>query len=119
MISAHLPALSVILCALALIIYNTPADAQADSALDCCLKVSSQVIPKHVVLSYRNQIRGIGCTIDAVVFTTRKGRKLCAPSGNEAQWVEELTRFIDNRLKKCKAFKIQGKRCEGLKTKTA
>lgn len=42
-------------------------DAQADSALDCCLKVSSQVIPKHVVLSYRNQIRGIGCTRDAVV----------------------------------------------------
>ncbi|KAA0716814.1 Tectonic-2 Precursor [Triplophysa tibetana] len=107
MISAHLPALTVIFCALALIIYITPADAQADSAYDCCLKVGSQVIPKHVVLSYRNQIRGIGCTLDAVVFTTRKGRKLCAPSGNEAQWVEELTRFIDNRLKKCKGLKFQ------------
>ncbi|XP_057176969.1 C-C motif chemokine 19a.1 [Triplophysa rosa] len=118
MTSAHLPALSVILCALALIIYNTPADAQADSALDCCLKVGSQVIPKQIVLSYRNQIRGIGCTRDAVVFTTRRDKKLCAPAASEAKWVEELTRFIDNRLKKCKGIKFQGKRCEGLKTKT-
>lgn len=42
-------------------------DAQSDSGLDCCLKVSPQIIPKHYVLSYINQVRGNGCPRDAVV----------------------------------------------------
>ncbi|XP_051514747.1 C-C motif chemokine 19a.1 [Myxocyprinus asiaticus] len=115
MASAVLPALSVYLCALALILCNSPAEAQPDLALDCCLTVSQQSIPRHILLSYRKQFRGDGCPCDAVVFTTRKGRKLCAPPATKAQWVGELTKFLDTRLRKCKETKFQGKRCEGLK----
>ncbi|XP_051950869.1 C-C motif chemokine 19a.1 [Xyrauchen texanus] len=115
MASAVLPALSVCLCALALILCNSPAEAQADLALDCCLKVSHQIIPKQILLSYQKQFRGDGCPLDAVVFRTRKDRNLCAPPATEVQWVRDLTKFLDTRLRKCKETKFQAKRCEALK----
>ncbi|XP_051970650.1 C-C motif chemokine 20-like [Xyrauchen texanus] len=108
--------MSVFLCALALILCSRPAESQADLALDCCLTVSYQIIPKHILLSYHKQVRGDGCPRDAVVFRTRKGIFLCAPPVTEAKWVGELTKFLEKRLMKCKETKYQGKRCEALKT---
>ncbi|XP_051551904.1 C-C motif chemokine 3-like 1 [Myxocyprinus asiaticus] len=116
MASAVIPALSVFLCALALILCSSPAEAQADLALDCCLTVSNQSIPKHILLSYHKQVKGDGCSRDAVVFRTRKGIFLCAPPVTEAKWVGQLIKFLDTRLRKCKETKFQGKRCEALKT---
>ncbi|XP_055054459.2 C-C motif chemokine 19a.1 [Misgurnus anguillicaudatus] len=112
MASAALPTLSVLLCALAFILYSSPADA--DSAVDCCLTVSYKEIPKPIIHSYKKQVRGEGCPRDAVVFKTRKGVSLCSPTASEAKWVEELTKHVDNRFKKCKEIKFKGKRCEGL-----
>ncbi|XP_065106970.1 C-C motif chemokine 19a.1 [Paramisgurnus dabryanus] len=109
---AALPTMSVFLCALAFILYSSPADA--DSALDCCLTVSYKEIPKPIIQSYKKQVRGEGCPRDAVVFKTRKGLSLCAPPASEAKWVKELTKFVDIRLRKCQEIKFKGKRCEGL-----
>ncbi|XP_016409752.1 C-C motif chemokine 3-like 1 [Sinocyclocheilus rhinocerous] len=106
MASALISALSVLLCALALILYSSPAEAQADLALDCCLTVSHKVIPKHVLLTYRKQFRVDGCPRDAVVFITRKDLNLCAPPAAEEHWVKETIKFLDTRLKKCKATKF-------------
>ncbi|XP_016428230.1 C-C motif chemokine 19a.1 [Sinocyclocheilus rhinocerous] len=115
MASALISAMSLILCAVAFILFSSPAEAQADLALDCCLMVSHKSIPKHVLLTYRKQLKVDGCPRDAVVFTTRKGLKLCAPPAEEQQWVKETIKFLDTRLKKCKGNKFHEKRCHALK----
>ncbi|CAM4545643.1 hypothetical protein PO909_026468 [Leuciscus waleckii] len=115
MASSIIPALSVSLCALAFVLYCSPADAQADLALDCCLTVSPKTIPKHLLLTYRKQFKGDGCPLDAVVFITRRGRSLCAPPAAEKQWVKEHIKFLVSRLKKCKETKFSENRCHALK----
>ncbi|XP_073697507.1 C-C motif chemokine 19a.1 [Garra rufa] len=107
--------LCVVLCALALFLCSSPADAQQDLALDCCLTVSHKSIPKHVLLTYRKQLKVDGCPRDAVVFTTRKGFHLCAPPAEEELWVKDAIKFLDTRLWKCKGNKFHEKRCHGLK----
>ncbi|KAG1957977.1 C-C motif chemokine 19a.1 [Pimephales promelas] len=115
MASSVISALSVSLCALGFILYSSPAEAQADLALDCCLMVSYKSIPKHILLTYWKQFKGDGCPRDAVIFTTRRGRNLCAPPAADVQWVKETINFLDTRLKKCKETKFSEKRCHGLK----
>ncbi|RXN07064.1 SEC14 2 [Labeo rohita] len=100
-------ALSVILCALALILCSCPAEAQQDLALDCCLTVSHKIIPKQIVLTYRKQFKVDGCPRDAVVFQTRKSLYLCAPPAEEELWVKDLIKFLDIRLRKCRETKFQ------------
>ncbi|XP_053466257.1 C-C motif chemokine 19a.1 [Ictalurus furcatus] len=80
-----------------------------EQALDCCLKVSHHRIPKRIVACYHEQRKGDGCLIDAVVFRTRKGRDLCAPS--EADWVRELMKKVDERPVKKNKDDI----CQGIK----
>ncbi|XP_077097735.1 C-C motif chemokine 19a.1 [Siphateles boraxobius] len=118
MASSVIPALSVSLCVLAFVLYCSPAEAQADLALDCCLTVSHKSIPKHLLLTYRKQFKFDGCPRDAVIFLTRKGRKLCSPPAAEEQWVKENIKFLDTRLKKCKEIKFSEKRCHALKNPT-
>ncbi|KAK7164090.1 hypothetical protein R3I94_002727 [Phoxinus phoxinus] len=118
MASSVIPALSASLCALAFLLYCSPAEAQADLALDCCLMVSNISIPKHVLLTYRKQFKGDGCPRDAVIFITRRGRKLCAPPATEEKWVKETIKFLDTRLKRCKETKFSEKRCHVLKNLT-
>ncbi|XP_067295562.1 C-C motif chemokine 19a.1 [Pseudorasbora parva] len=113
--ASFIPALSVILCALALILHSGPADAQADLALDCCLKFSHKVIPRNILLSYQIQFKSDGCPSDAVVFVTRKALKLCAPPATDNKWVIDNISFLDQRLKKCKETKFHEKRCHALK----
>ncbi|KAF4113780.1 C-C motif chemokine 19a.1 [Onychostoma macrolepis] len=115
MASVLVSALSVILCAVVLILCSSPAEAQADLALDCCLTISHKVIPKYVLLTYRRQFRVDGCPRDAVVFITRKGLNLCAPPAADELWVKETIKFLDTRLRKCKENKFHEKRCHALK----
>ncbi|TSV94919.1 SEC14-like protein 2 [Bagarius yarrelli] len=69
--------------------------SNGEQALDCCLKVSLHPIPKRIVVCYREQHRGEGCPINAVVFRTRKGRELCASP--EEDWVIELMNAVDSK----------------------
>ncbi|KAF7687263.1 C-C motif chemokine 20-like [Silurus meridionalis] len=66
-----------------------------EQAVDCCLKVSHHPIPKRIVACYREQRKGEGCLISAVVFRTRKGRELCAP--HDVDWVADVMNAVDAR----------------------
>ncbi|KAJ8285522.1 hypothetical protein GJAV_G00027800 [Gymnothorax javanicus] len=85
---------------------------QGEPVLDCCLKVSHVEIPKRIVKSYENQVKGQGCDIDATVFTTRRNIKLCAPT--EPSWVKALMATVDSKLKRCQQKNFQPKWCHGL-----
>ncbi|XP_008496436.1 C-C motif chemokine 21 [Calypte anna] len=52
--------------------------AQGPSASDCCLKHSQKIVPESIVKSYRLQGPESGCPLHAVVFTTRRNKKICA-----------------------------------------
>ncbi|XP_059829800.1 C-C motif chemokine 19-like [Hypanus sabinus] len=64
-----------------------------DAASDCCLDVSNKVIPRRIVTGYKVQSEVFGCRIPAIVFTTVRNRKLCAP--HTAHWVKRLMRWCD------------------------
>ncbi|XP_043576851.1 C-C motif chemokine 19-like [Chiloscyllium plagiosum] len=63
-----------------------------DGAIDCCLDVSHIKIPRAIVKACQVQHTAMGCRISAVIFTTVRNRKLCAPQG--PRWVNRI-------LKKC------------------
>nr|AVH76855.1 CCL19-like protein [Plecoglossus altivelis] len=89
---------------------------QGQMLKDCCLKASSKAIPGHLVRSYQHQHRGQGCSLDAVIFVTKKSRFLCAPP--DLPWVEDLIKHVDLLTKKCQSSNFQGKRCKGMKPQT-
>ncbi|XP_042579018.1 C-C motif chemokine 19 [Cyprinus carpio] len=115
MASALISAMILFVCGVDFILWCSQVKAQVDLALDCCLTFSQKSIPKHVLLTYRKQLKVDGCRRDAVVFKTRKGLKLCAPPAEQEQWVKEMIKFLDTRLKKCKENKFHEKRCHDLK----
>ncbi|XP_068128426.1 C-C motif chemokine 19-like isoform X1 [Hyperolius riggenbachi] len=61
---------------------------------DCCLKTPKAEIPSRAVKCYRRQDLS-NCNFPAVVFTTVRGKHLCAPP-NEP-WVKQLLKL----KKKC------------------
>ncbi|KAG5841013.1 hypothetical protein ANANG_G00195090 [Anguilla anguilla] len=85
---------------------------QGEQALDCCLKVSQAPIPKKIVKGYEKQVKGQGCDINAVVFTSLRNRKLCAPTN--PSWVKDLMVAVDTKLKWCRERSFRPKRCQGL-----
>ncbi|KAA8578809.1 hypothetical protein FQN60_017925 [Etheostoma spectabile] len=71
----------------------------AQIPMDCCLSVSHKTIDKSRVADYRRQISGRGCSIDAMIFVTRRGMKLCVSA--DKPWIQEVVKH--------------GKRCLGVK----
>uniref|UniRef100_A0AAY4BFF4 Chemokine interleukin-8-like domain-containing protein n=1 Tax=Denticeps clupeoides TaxID=299321 RepID=A0AAY4BFF4_9TELE len=60
---------------------------------DCCLSTHNGRIPRRLVESYYLQTVDSGCHIRATVFTTWKGRRLCAPPPENSHWVAKLILF--------------------------
>ncbi|XP_048383989.1 C-C motif chemokine 19-like [Stegostoma tigrinum] len=84
----------LLLCAIA---WHTCEGGRGDDgAFDCCLDVSHKMIPRRIVAACKVQDASMGCRISAVIITTVKNRKLCAPLG--PQWVKRL-------LKRCERQK--------------
>ncbi|XP_018615543.1 C-C motif chemokine 19a.1 [Scleropages formosus] len=102
------------LCLWICLLYCCYTVTQGELAVDCCLSVSYKPIPAQVVRGYMRQDKGNGCDHSAVVFITRKNIRLCAPP--EAAWVKNLISNLNNLLKKCKAKKFQGRKCDELKS---
>ncbi|KAL0979853.1 hypothetical protein UPYG_G00190690 [Umbra pygmaea] len=102
---------TLLLCVVFLCSYQV---TQGQTLSDCCLTVSEKLIPKHLVIHYQSQIRSQGCNMDAMIFITRKGRKLCAPI--DTAWVSELVKHVDHFTKKCKESSFKGKPCTILKS---
>ncbi|KAM4616655.1 monocyte chemotactic protein 1B-like [Polymixia lowei] len=86
---------------------------EGEIARDCCLTVRDTKIPKHRVKDYQHQTAGQGCSINAMVFTTRRGINLCAPDNK--QWVKDLMTHVDKLKIACREAKYKGSRCVGLK----
>ncbi|XP_009645564.1 C-C motif chemokine 21 [Egretta garzetta] len=73
------------------------------SASDCCLKNSKNAIPSRSVKSYRLQGPESGCVLRAVVFTTKRNKKICASPTNPT--VQKLMQNLDNKVKNDKKDK--------------
>ncbi|XP_048874601.1 C-C motif chemokine 20-like [Brienomyrus brachyistius] len=86
---------------------------QGQLAVDCCLKVGGTKIPKHIVRGYIRQTGGEGCDISAVVFITKKNRRLCAPPA--ASWVEDLISYLQEKREGCIQNKFRDKWCKNFK----
>ncbi|KAM8960963.1 C-C motif chemokine 19-like [Pelodytes ibericus] len=69
-------------------------------ASDCCLTVKNKEIPKRNVKDYIGQDVMSGCSIKAVIFITRRNRRLCAP--HDEPWAIKLMQEIDGRRKRKK-----------------
>ncbi|XP_062369792.1 C-C motif chemokine 21-like [Cinclus cinclus] len=92
----------LLLLLLATTLFITQAQGIGSSASDCCLKHSQKAIPSGVVTSYRLQGPESGCLLSAVVFTTKRNRKICASPTDNA--VQKLMQHLD---KKAKSDKIK------------
>ncbi|XP_009955293.1 PREDICTED: C-C motif chemokine 21 [Leptosomus discolor] len=77
------------------------AQGIGSSASDCCLKYSQKTIPSNVVKSYTLQGPASGCLLHAVVFTTRRNKKICASPTDAA--VQKLMQNLEKKDKKGKS----------------
>ncbi|XP_012720747.2 C-C motif chemokine 20 [Fundulus heteroclitus] len=71
--------------------------ATAQMVMDCCLSVSEKRLNPKNLVSYRNQVAGMGCDISATVFVNKKGLKLCMVPAEENAWVQHLIKVLDKR----------------------
>lgn len=72
-------------------LYPTGVD---NPASDCCLKTSQRTIPIKWVKSYSIQGPESGCVLRAVVFTTKKNKKICFSPTDPA--VQKLIKDLKN-----------------------
>ncbi|KAI5158220.1 C-C motif chemokine 19 [Manis pentadactyla] len=80
-----------------LILWTSPALGGTNDTEDCCLTVNQRPIPRNIVQAFRYLLLKDGCRVPAVVFTTVRGRQLCAPP--DQPWVARIIR----RLQKASA----------------
>ncbi|KAM9392334.1 monocyte chemotactic protein 1B-like [Pholidichthys leucotaenia] len=71
--------------------------AAAEMPVDCCLHAADKRLSSKNIESYRIQNAGNGCDIDATVFYTVKGKKLCVVHPSKKQWVHHLIKIIDQK----------------------
>ncbi|XP_015200013.1 C-C motif chemokine 19-like [Lepisosteus oculatus] len=67
-------------------------------SLDCCLSTSSIPIPLSILKDYQVQNPDQGCRIPAVVFITKRDKKLCAPQ--DLPWVKNIKKWLNHQGKK-------------------
>nr|XP_008507784.1 PREDICTED: C-C motif chemokine 19 isoform X2 [Equus przewalskii] len=84
----------------ALTLLSFPALGGANDAEDCCLTVNQRPIPGNIVRAFRYLLLKDGCRVPAIVFTTVRGRQLCAPL--DQPWVERIIRRLQKNSVKSK-----------------
>ncbi|XP_010146465.1 PREDICTED: C-C motif chemokine 21, partial [Eurypyga helias] len=80
--------------------------AQGIGSQDCCLKHSRKAVPSNWVKSYSLQGPESGFLLRAVVFTTKKNKKICASPTHPA--VQKLMNNLDKKVKNDKKDKKKG-----------
>ncbi|XP_060765609.1 C-C motif chemokine 19-like [Neoarius graeffei] len=78
-----------------------------DGAEDCCLTTVNRKIPQSLVKSYYIQNQELNCRVQAVVFVTKKDRRLCAPPATKNNWVKKLINKLNKKSKKSSKGKSQ------------
>ncbi|XP_050769248.1 C-C motif chemokine 21 [Gymnogyps californianus] len=98
--------LLLLLVLLAATLLTAQAQGIGSSVSDCCLKHSRRAIPSSWVKSYSIQGPESGCVLHAVVFTTKKNKKICASPTDPA--VQKLMQNLDKKVKNDKKDKKKG-----------
>ncbi|XP_049643852.1 C-C motif chemokine 26 [Suncus etruscus] len=62
----------------------------SDVARFCCFQFSDQIIPRNLVRTY--QFTQSSCSHQAVIFTTKKNRKICVDP--KKKWVQAYITFL-------------------------
>ncbi|XP_008561328.1 PREDICTED: C-C motif chemokine 19 [Galeopterus variegatus] len=83
-----------------LLLWTSPALGSANDIEDCCLSVTQRPIPRNIVRDFRYLLIKDGCRVPAVVFTTLRGRQLCAPP--DQPWVDRIIRRLQKTSAKSK-----------------
>ncbi|KAK7159698.1 hypothetical protein R3I94_005897 [Phoxinus phoxinus] len=68
------------------------------SPVRCCTKYSSQPLPVHRLKDFSRQDGTMTCNIQAVIFTTVKGRLVCA--NPDDLWVQKAISHIQEKKRK-------------------
>uniref|UniRef100_A0A8D0GD26 C-C motif chemokine n=1 Tax=Sphenodon punctatus TaxID=8508 RepID=A0A8D0GD26_SPHPU len=71
---------------------------EAQSNQDCCLSYRRRKLPLHVIKGYTEQLSSEFCDINAIIFHTKRGMKVCV--NQKDQWVKNHLRQLSKRLKK-------------------
>ncbi|XP_003643029.1 C-C motif chemokine 26 [Gallus gallus] len=87
--------LPLLLLAAALLLHQ--AEGVDNPASDCCLKTSQKAISIKWVKSYSIQGPESGCVLRAVVFTTKKNKKICSSPTDPI--VQKLIKSLDSKRK--------------------
>ncbi|KAM4639400.1 C-C motif chemokine 21-like [Amazona ochrocephala] len=82
------------------VILITQAQGIGNLGTDCCLKYSEKSISGIRATSYNLQDSESGCLLRAVVFTTKKNKKICASPTDPA--VQKLMQDVDKKFRKDK-----------------
>ncbi|XP_005143522.1 C-C motif chemokine 21 [Melopsittacus undulatus] len=93
-------ALRLLLLLLTATILISQAQGIGNLGMDCCLKYSEKLISVNRLTSYTLQEPESGCLLRAVVFTTKKNKKICA-SPTDAD-VQKMMQNLDKRVRKDK-----------------
>ncbi|XP_078058928.1 C-C motif chemokine 20-like [Mustelus asterias] len=90
--------LAMLMGLLMLNMMGTSPFADAQSPVDCCLSHSKKPIPPRLIIGYVRQFANELCTINAVIFYTIKGRKICANPNED--WVQRIiVGFLKKEMK--------------------
>ncbi|XP_034397715.1 C-C motif chemokine 19-like [Cyclopterus lumpus] len=95
------------------ILFITCCCTVAQVPTDCCLSVRNKPVRRIMVVDYRRQIGGHGCSIDATILLTRRGKKLCVPA--DQPWVTAVARHVDALKERCRKRQHKSNRCNGVK----
>ncbi|XP_063051159.1 C-C motif chemokine 26-like [Engraulis encrasicolus] len=76
-------------------LYCTVTAGTGDIARDCCLSINPLPLPRRLAASYK--LSDPGCNLKATVFTTRKGKHVCAPLPEDSEWVRKLIALLDKQ----------------------
>uniref|UniRef100_A0A8C7LS47 Chemokine interleukin-8-like domain-containing protein n=2 Tax=Oncorhynchus mykiss TaxID=8022 RepID=A0A8C7LS47_ONCMY len=75
------------------------AAAFSEVPVDCCLSTTDIRFPRHFkMVSYLLQTTDRGCDIDATVFITKTGARLCSPHPAESKWVADYVKRLERTI---------------------
>uniref|UniRef100_A0A8C8RCQ5 C-C motif chemokine n=1 Tax=Pelusios castaneus TaxID=367368 RepID=A0A8C8RCQ5_9SAUR len=90
---------SLILASLiGLLVLYLSGTSEAQNNQDCCLSYSKVRLPRGVIRGYTEQLSTEVCDINAIIFHTKNGLKVCA--NPEQRWVKRHLLLLSDKLKK-------------------
>ncbi|KAM3604126.1 uncharacterized protein V6R79_006819 [Siganus canaliculatus] len=85
--------LAALLC---FVTWMTRAYASHGPVANCCMQWSTTKIPAQLIVYYNNQTGGL-CPIDAIIFHTKKGKRICSDPSDG--WARKVIQKLDAQKK--------------------